>query len=830
MKDRAWFFGGFQYFRSAATQPGVDPRFPRALETERVFYKLTWQLSDSMRLMHSMHDDLWALPGGASTDTPDFASTARGSGHNPSFTFAELTHLLSTDTFYDARVSGFISPDDRTELNGNFGQSGRQDVTTGIWSGGFPFSGGFRQARIAVHGKLSHYATDFLGADHDFKFGVQYVNAWHEGHYGYTNDAVYYDYAGEPYYGVFRERYDYGGQFDNTGAFAQDIVRIGDRLTLELGLRFDHIDGASQDIPRLDADFNDIGEVQGLGRLYTWNNLAPRLGFNVQLDEAGRTILRGNWGRYFRGAQTSELSSNHPGFTPISVAFFDPSTGGYTDVVAVIDPIADIRIDPDTRAPRTDQFSIGVDHDLGSDMALALTYIKKDGRYFPGWQVLNAEYGRDTATLENGQTIEVFPITTDPSDRVFNLTSREDFYSDYDGVLLSFERRWSNGWQALLSYMWSESKGLIQSNWRPPGGGQNTRVTGFTSRAGRDPNDFTNAAGNLRNDRTHMIRFQGAVQLPWDILLGANLRNLTGKPWAAEARVRLPQGSQRIFIEPMGARRLSTIHILDVRDRQDTFRFGQTGRLELQANVFNLTNDQPEEELISTLFTSPNFDVPERWPAPRQADDRHQVRLLSVGLPPAALQLLIVSTLMAGDVTLLLRRWTEGDREALDELVPEVYAELRRLSRHYLRRGPRGSMQTTALINEAFVRLIDQDGVDWESRKQFFGIAARTMRNILVDQVRRKTAEKRGGGFEDIPFDEERFAVDSDRRWDLLALDEALTKLSEVDPELSRLVELRFFGGLTVDETAEAMGVSPATVKRNWQTAKIWLYRELDAR
>ena len=90
-----------------------------------------------------------------------------------------------------------------------------------------------------MHGKLSHYAADFLGADHDFKFGLQYVNGWTEGHYGYTNDAIYYDYAGEPYYGLFRERYDYGGQFENRGAFAQDIVRIGDRLTLELGVRFE---------------------------------------------------------------------------------------------------------------------------------------------------------------------------------------------------------------------------------------------------------------------------------------------------------------------------------------------------------------------------------------------------------------------------------------------------------------------------------------------------------------------------------------------------------------------------------------------------------------
>ncbi len=182
-----------------------------------------------------------------------------------------------------------------------------------------------------------------------------------------------------------------------------------------------------------------------------------------------------------------------------------------------------------------------------------------------------------------------------------------------------------------------------------------------------------------------------------------------------------------------------------------------------------------------------------------------------------------------GDVTLLLHAWSEGQQEALDELVPLVYAELRRISRQHLRRRPSGvSLETDVLINEAFVRLIDRDRVGWKDRAHFLGIAAGSMRDVLVDRARRIHAQKRGGGHRDLTFDEAAFVVNKKDDEQLLALDDALTGLAEVDPDLGRLVELRFFGGLTIDEAAEVLGVSPATVKRHWKTARLWLRRELE--
>jgi len=181
-----------------------------------------------------------------------------------------------------------------------------------------------------------------------------------------------------------------------------------------------------------------------------------------------------------------------------------------------------------------------------------------------------------------------------------------------------------------------------------------------------------------------------------------------------------------------------------------------------------------------------------------------------------------------GDVTVLLRAWSEGQREALERLVPLVHAELRRISRQQLRRRPRGvTLETNVLINEAFVRLIDRNRTDWKDRAHFLGIAAGTMRDILVDRARRIQAKKRGGGDRDATFDEAKFVVNDQDADEMLALDEALAGLNKVDPELGRLVELRFFGGLTIEEVAEFMGCSPATVKRSWQTARLWLRREL---
>jgi RNA polymerase sigma factor (TIGR02999 family) len=179
------------------------------------------------------------------------------------------------------------------------------------------------------------------------------------------------------------------------------------------------------------------------------------------------------------------------------------------------------------------------------------------------------------------------------------------------------------------------------------------------------------------------------------------------------------------------------------------------------------------------------------------------------------------------DVTRLLVRLTDGDRGVLDELLPVVYGELRKLASSYLRRERVGhTLQPTALVHEAYMRLVDQTQVQWQNRAHFFGVAAQMMRRILVDHARAHEAEKRGGEFQKLSLDEN-IDVSGERDVNLVALDDALNLLAEIDPQKMKIVELRFFGGLSVEETAEVLGVSAPTVKRQWRMAKAWLYGQV---
>ena len=176
------------------------------------------------------------------------------------------------------------------------------------------------------------------------------------------------------------------------------------------------------------------------------------------------------------------------------------------------------------------------------------------------------------------------------------------------------------------------------------------------------------------------------------------------------------------------------------------------------------------------------------------------------------------------DVTVLLNAWSDGKQDALDELMPLVYQELRKLARSYLRaERPEHTLQPTALVNEAYLRLVDQRNVRWQNRRHFYGIAAQLMRRILVDHARKRQSEKRGGGEALIPFEEARGVPV--KAQDLVALDDALKDFATIDPRSAKIVELRQFGGLSIDETADVLEISPATVKRDWTVAKAWLRR-----
>ena len=179
-------------------------------------------------------------------------------------------------------------------------------------------------------------------------------------------------------------------------------------------------------------------------------------------------------------------------------------------------------------------------------------------------------------------------------------------------------------------------------------------------------------------------------------------------------------------------------------------------------------------------------------------------------------------------ITKLLKDWNDGDREAFDKLFPVVYKELHKRASQYLRNERRGhTLQTTALINEAYVNLVDKDDIEWESRSHFYAIASKAMRRILVDHARAKRRKKRGGGIQNLPLDEARYVSSKQEGVDLVEMDEALERLGKFDERQARIVELKYFCGMTNDETADVLGISNATVRREWNVAKLWLHKQL---
>lgn len=186
-----------------------------------------------------------------------------------------------------------------------------------------------------------------------------------------------------------------------------------------------------------------------------------------------------------------------------------------------------------------------------------------------------------------------------------------------------------------------------------------------------------------------------------------------------------------------------------------------------------------------------------------------------------------ISKVLEADITELLSRMAGGDRSASERLIPIVYEELKRLARSYMRRErPDHTLQTTALVHEAYMKLIGQRSIEWQSRSHFFGVAAQLMRRILTDHARRNLRLKRGGTNEAFPFDEA-LIFSPEYSEEIMKLDEALGRLEKLDARQSRIVELRYFGGLTVEETAESLRISPKTVKRDWAVAKAWLHAEV---
>jgi hypothetical protein len=303
---------------------------------------------------------------------------------------------------------------------------------------------------------------------------------------------------------------------------------------------------------------------------------------------------------------------------PVTTAAFDAATGGYTKIVSVVDPRRNLQLDPATRTPRTDEYSIGVDREVGRRLAVAMAYVRKDGGDFIGWTDVGGQYSEQTRTLPDGRSLPVFVIVNSTADRRFQLTNPEGYSLTYNGLVLAVEKRRSDRWQAFGSYTFSRSSGLQVSSGATAADSQVSTISGSPSLTfGQDPNSLTNARGRLPNDRPHMLRIMGSVDLPrTGLVVAGNAQYFSGKPWATTAQVSLPQGDQRILLDPRGSRRLSSQTLIDLRVSR-SFTIGVT-RVELLVDVLNALDDTAEERLATDNYFSPTFGQPSAFVDPRR--------------------------------------------------------------------------------------------------------------------------------------------------------------------------------------------------------------------
>jgi hypothetical protein len=616
--DRLWFFGGYQDLRDYDSQPGVDPGFPRTYEQDKGFVKLNWRLKPGLQLMQSFHQESWVNPPPPTIATP-FDATTRNHASVPAITFGDLTYTSSANTVWDVRVGRFVVSEKRPPSTGDMTTASHFDRVTGVTTGAPQTFGERNYLRTTAKVTVSHFQTQWVGADHQWKVGGSFEQGEHQHSTVIPTGVRYVDNNGRPFQSISRDPFPDGGLSKTAAAFASDAITVGDWLTLNVGVRFDHSRAVSQDLQALDLQGRETDTIiPGLGTLYTWNTVSPRLGVTTKLSEDGRTVIRASYGRFSQGVLTGEFGSFHTGVSPITTAAFVPATGGYTNIISVVDPKKQLQLDSDIRAPHSDEFSAGIDREVGRQILVTLAYVRKEGIDYIGWTEVGGQYRQETRPLPNGSSVPVLVLTNSTAERRFRLTNPDGYSMSYNGLVTMVEKRRSHGWYALGSYTFSRVDGLQVSSGTSAAGEQLSTLTS-SGVFGQDPNDLTNARGRLANDRPHMFRAMGSVDVPrTGIVVAANVRYFSGKPWAASTNVTLPQGDRRILLEPPGARRLSSQSLFDLRVSK-AFGIGAAGRVELLMDLLNLFNDTAEEGLATDNFFSPTFGQATVFMYPRRA-------------------------------------------------------------------------------------------------------------------------------------------------------------------------------------------------------------------
>jgi hypothetical protein len=612
MQDKLWFFGSFQYQEDWESQPGTPADFPAKSNAKRYFWKLNYSLNQNNRIQVQTHDDFYEIPERAAADTAPSAISLN-SGHNPS-PGVLYTAVLNPTTVLEARYSGFYGTADTLPLNGGSKIATRyQDLDTGVVTGGISYWYEGKSFKTAFAGKVTKYADNFLGGSHDFKVGVQYNSGGGENLIG-NNDYIY-TYGGVPDYGYTQNPYHQGGRMNALGIYADDTLRAG-RFTLNLGLRYDYSKGYFNSFPILDRNANEVGTSPAVDKLFDWSVISPRLGATVKLNEAGTTLIKGSWGRYYRGIVTSEFDNATPSVAPRYEFSGLYGPGGLPLDLSLVSDNSQIRIDGGFDNPYTDQYIASFEHQLTDRIGVSVSGVYKKSDNQSGWRDIGGTYANVVREAE-GKSFNLQQLTSGAASRLFLLTNPGDIENTYKGVHFQINKRMSQRWQGTFGITFADTDGRNgSSNARSTPTSNPNSVAGLF---GQNPNDYVNSDGILIGDRPVIMKANVVYDLGWRMTLAANYGYQSGRPWGREVRFNgLVPGATRVLYEPFSDDlRVDALNQLDMRvEKALSFGHGMEGAV--FGDFLNLFNNDAAQSVLDRRSTSANFGVGSSFVLPRR--------------------------------------------------------------------------------------------------------------------------------------------------------------------------------------------------------------------
>jgi hypothetical protein len=607
LKDKLWFYGTFERNVEKGSGWNIYPGYATTDPANKGFFKLTAQLADRHRLAGYIYLEDMEWPSTPySYMAPETLCVETNNLYSWNLVY---TWTLSNDAFLDLKYAGYYVSSDYLPQNGDMDTSPRWDWGTGDISGGAAWSLYYwTMHRHQAHANLSYFADDFLGGDHEFKVGVQYYYGDTVYSSGYAGEGYYYDYYGQPYYFYQRDVYYVGSAEKSFGGFAEDSWKIGDRMTLNLGLRFDHINSYVPEMPIMDGWAGPSGETSPkIPDMIDWNSFSPRIGLVFSLTSDQKTLLKATYGRYHDKNVMTNWNYPGPNISDLNVFYYDWDREEYL-LWYTITAEEEYTMDPDLKHPYLDLFSVGFERELLPDFATGLTLVYKQYGNLIGLEERAGIYEEVSRVSEdNGQTYTLFnQLNVGTLEKV--VTNPSDYEQKYWGVMLTFKKRYSNNWMLNASLTHSKSWGFNTMGKTNSARQENVIYKGGDF--GEDRNDFTNARGRMPADRPWILKVQAGYTFPWDILTSFSWIYQSGRPYLSFTGFRLNQGFIRVITEPRGENRLPAWNMLDFR-LQKTFQISDRVRFHAIFDLWNVLNANTETSYSSyDMWKSSRYLLP----------------------------------------------------------------------------------------------------------------------------------------------------------------------------------------------------------------------------